>query len=633
LRRHVAARTGRIDVVRIAVAALVAGVSLSCGSSSQTATSPGGTRCALHVQTEPAAFASEGGGGVVRISTARECSWTAQSQAAWLAFSSPAAGQGEGSVQFTVSPNPDPSMRNGNIGVNDERLQIAQAGSPCDLRVSSTHEAVDATGGDRTVMVTASSDQCTWTSSSAVGWIDIVSGREGRGAGAVTFRVSAIGELPRSGVVMVAGQTVHVEQGIGCSYGVDAAAFSMGGAGGSAQVVVSAPPGCAWSAASHAAWLTITSGGSGSGAGTVVFQVAASDGPPRTGTLVVAGRLVTVTQSSACSLAVDATTRAVPAEGGSGTIAVVTGGGCVWSAATTASWIAITSGQSGSGPGEVRFSVAPAESAARTGVIRIGASEVAISQAAPCSFAASPANVTSPATGGAGSIQVTAGAGCAWTARGGAPWILVSEAGGGVGSGSIGYLVTANTGPARQGTMTVAGHTVSVSQASGCTYNLSAAPDLPANGGSGSVSVTTGHGCPWSAASAASWLSVSPAAGAGPGPVQLTAAPNQGPPRTAAITIAGVTATVQQGSACGWSFAPSSIDMDAGGGLGTVLVLVTGLCTWTAESQVPWITVNLATPGAGNGMVQLQIAPNGGAPRTGVVMIAGAPYTVTQRAP
>jgi hypothetical protein len=627
-----------IRVVCAALAALVLGLSLSCGSSSQTVTSPGGSRCALQVQTESTTFAAEGGSGVLRVSTARECSWTAQSQAAWLGLPSPATGQGDGSLPFTVSPNADPSARSGSIGVNDAQLQISQTGSPCDLRVSSTYEAVDATGGDRTITVTASSDQCAWTASSSVPWIDIASGREGRGTGAVRLRISAVGELPRTGVVTVAGQTVHVEQGSGCTYGVDATTFSIGAGGGPGQVAVSAPPGCAWAAESQAPWLTITTGGSGSGTGVVGFQVSPSDGSPRTGTFIAAGRVVTVTQSAACTMTVDGATRAIPADGGTGTIAVLTGSGCGWSAASTAPWIVITAGQSGSGPGEVRFSVAPAGGTARTGAIRIGTVDVTISQAAtqpvPCTFAAAPVSVTSPSEGGSGSIQVTTTPGCEWTARSGAPWVLVADAGGGAGSGAIGYLVTANTGPARQATMTVAGHTVTVSQASGCTFALSAVPDLPAAGGSGAVGVKTGAGCPWSAVSGAGWLAVSPATGAGPGQVQLTAAPNSGPPRTGTVTIAGLTATVQQASPCVWTFSPPSADMDASGGFGTVLVFVSGACTWTAESLVPWITVVLATGPSepGSGMVQMQVAPNTGPARSGVVVIGGVPYTVTQGA-
>jgi hypothetical protein len=55
--------------------------------------------------------------------------------------------------------------------------------------------------------------------------------------------------------------------------------------------------GCDWTAVSHAAWLTIQSGGSGQGSGTVMVAVAANvNGSPRSGTVTVAGSTFVVSQ-------------------------------------------------------------------------------------------------------------------------------------------------------------------------------------------------------------------------------------------------------------------------------------------------------------------------------------------------
>ena len=60
---------------------------------------------------------------------------------------------------------------------------------------------------------------------------------------------------------------------------------------------MSAGSGCAWTARSNEAWITVTSGASGNGSGSVAFIV---DGPQgkndRTGTLTIAGHTFTVTQ-------------------------------------------------------------------------------------------------------------------------------------------------------------------------------------------------------------------------------------------------------------------------------------------------------------------------------------------------
>jgi len=55
---------------------------------------------------------------------------------------------------------------------------------------------------------------------------------------------------------------------------------------------------CTWTASSNAAWLTITSGSSGSGNGSVGYSIAANAGASqRSGTLTIAGQTFTVTQS------------------------------------------------------------------------------------------------------------------------------------------------------------------------------------------------------------------------------------------------------------------------------------------------------------------------------------------------
>ena len=57
---------------------------------------------------------------------------------------------------------------------------------------------------------------------------------------------------------------------------------------------------CSWSATDDASWITITSGASGIGNGTVSYRVAANTGPARTGHIYAAGLTHTVTQQAGC---------------------------------------------------------------------------------------------------------------------------------------------------------------------------------------------------------------------------------------------------------------------------------------------------------------------------------------------
>jgi len=73
-------------------------------------------------------------------------------------------------------------------------------------------------------------------------------------------------------------------------------------------VNVSTRSGCSWSASGNASWISITSGASGTGNGTVSYSVAANPGSARTGSLTVAGQAYSISQSGATAGAVTVTT-------------------------------------------------------------------------------------------------------------------------------------------------------------------------------------------------------------------------------------------------------------------------------------------------------------------------------------
>jgi len=64
------------------------------------------------------------------------------------------------------------------------------------------------------------------------------------------------------------------------------------------MVKVETKTGCAWTAFSNASWITITSNAKQTGDGTVTYVVASNpEIYPRMGTLTIAGKIFTVTQS------------------------------------------------------------------------------------------------------------------------------------------------------------------------------------------------------------------------------------------------------------------------------------------------------------------------------------------------
>lgn len=548
-----------------------------------------------------------------------------------MTLASPTGGQGDGSFQFTVTSNADPSSRTGNITINDQRLAISQEGKPCEFTLSSTHEVMDGAGGDGSIDVRASAAQCAWTAVANVPWISIVSGREGRGNGSIRFHVEAVSGPPRVGAMTVAGQTVQIEQGTGCTYAIAADTFVLDGSGGERQVAVSAPAGCNWTAESRTSWITISSASTFSGPGTVTFRVAATDGPERSGTLIVAGHPVTITQGQGCTFTVTPASISIAASGGPTVIQVQSGSGCGWSATSDTAWITVTAGANGNGSGQVQITIAANTGPARSGSVTVAGHQVTITQAQGCTYAVTPTNISVAASGGPGVIQVQSASDCGWSAASDTPWITVAAGASGNGSGQVQIVVAPNTGPARNGSVTVAAHAVTVAQANGCTYSVTSAPqDVAPGGGSIGATISTGQGCPWTASSSADWITAASTAGSGPSQVTFTVAPNGGPPRSGGITVAGQAFTIAQASACTWTFVPPSTDLPREGGAGNVLVILNGVCTWTATTTTDWIQITGGSSGTGNGLLQFVVGPNGGPSRTGTVTIGGQQYLVRQ---
>jgi len=189
----------------------------------------------------------------------------------------------------------------------------------------------------------------------------------------------------RTGTVTIGGQTFTANQAAAaptCTYSINPTSITVGSDKVSGlTVAVTAGAGCSWSATSQAGWLHIAGTNSGSGNGTVTYNVDDAKNPPRTGTLTIAGQLLTVTQVQ-CSTTLNPQTQAVPVLGGSFTVSVNTQIGCDWQAVESLSWVTVTSGTSGTGTGTVGYTVAPNVAGARSGTVAIGGQTLTINQAA-----------------------------------------------------------------------------------------------------------------------------------------------------------------------------------------------------------------------------------------------------------
>jgi hypothetical protein len=271
----------------------------------------------------------------------------------------------------------------------------------------------------------------------------------------------------RAGSLTIANQTFQVTQAGSCATTLNPASQSVAATAGSATFAVASASGCSWTASTTTPWITITSGASGNGNGTVAFDIAANTGPQRVGTITAAGQTHTVTQAGSCASSINPASQTVPAGGGAATtVAVTIPAGCTWTSSTATPWITITNGASGTGNGSVDFTTAANTGPQRVGTLTIAGQTHTVTQSSGCTFSINPTNqhLNKNAQNGA-SIAVTAGAGCAWTAVSNDSWITVQTGASGTGNGTVTFSVALNgTGSNRIGTMTIAGVTFTVNQ-------------------------------------------------------------------------------------------------------------------------------------------------------------------------
>ena len=252
---------------------------------------------------------------------------------------------------------------------------------------------------------------------------------------------------------------------------------------------------------------------------------------------------------------------------------------------------------------------------------------------AACTFALSTGALSFAAAGGTGSVTVTTGASCAWTAASDRGWMHVDSGANVVGPGTVTVSLTANGGVStRSGTLAIAGQTVTVSQegAPACSVTLSpASASFPKDVASGSFSVTAPAACSWHAASGDTWIAiVSGADGSGSGLVAYAITRNTAvEARSGAIHVADAAFSIaQQGDtpapACAFRVEPVGINacMSVPYELST-LVTTQASCAWTATSDTPWVAIVGGASRSGPGELRFRIGDNYDAPRLGVVKL------------
>ncbi len=210
----------------------------------------------------------------------------------------------------------------------------------------------------------------------------------------------------------------------------------------------------------------------------------------------------------------------------------------------------------GTGNGSVQFTVAAnGASTARTAIVVVAGQSFTITQAgAParvCNYGLNGTGQTFNASGGLGGVDMRTASGCAWQSQSDAPWLTITGGNSGTGDGTISFAVAANPGLGqRVGTITATGNLIfTVTQTGSCVYAVTppAPSSFPAEGGSGSATVSTTAGCSWTAVSNAPWITLTGAiSGTGNGTVPFAVGRNTDAARGGTMTIAGQTVNITQ---------------------------------------------------------------------------------------
>ena len=251
-----------------------------------------------------------------------------------------------------------------------------------------------------------------------------------------------------------------------CTVSLSSGAAAFPADGGSGQLDVTAPAGCPWAAGSVESWIYVQQA-SGTGGGTIRYQIGTNSGASRTGTITVSGRVFTVTQSAApsgCTYSISPTSGEASTPS-TGIIQVTAPAGCGWRAFTRSTWI-VLSGVQGTGSGSVRYEVGPNPGTTRLDSIQIADQTFRLTQYGTCpssSYSLSPRAQVLDWDDQTGTlITVTAPGNCGWSASSIYSWIR--PFGAGSGDGTVGFSVTQNRGSWRQGTISVGGQTVIITQ-------------------------------------------------------------------------------------------------------------------------------------------------------------------------
>ncbi len=244
--------------------------------------------------------------------------------------------------------------------------RVADATPACSYAV--VPSSVVAYSGQTLGFAVTAPSGCAWTAApSDSSWITLNSAASGAGASAVTMTLgqNSTGST-RTGTVNIHGQLFSItEADASCTYQVTGNTNVVPSSGGTVQLSVTAPAGCPWSVTPPTPYISVVSGQSGAGNGTVTLSFAPNGSVEGLAPTVQVGNAPATTLRQASGCAYSVTPASIGDGGGNGTMAVTSSlAACTWKATSDASWLSVSG--NGTGSGSITYEVQPNTGAPRT---------------------------------------------------------------------------------------------------------------------------------------------------------------------------------------------------------------------------------------------------------------------------
>ena len=270
-----------------------------------------------HTVSQPAAvsalstngydFAAVGESCELKVSLADIVEWQIQNTNSWLTVVGATNRVGPGMVTLQASPNETVYSKEGTVTIARKLFHVTQEARGVEVEYETKLFGTD--GGSDSISIHPDG-QVSWTAvSSDETWITIFQGDSGVGDGEIMYVVSPyVGDgQARTGTITVGDKVVYISQRA-YDLSIDPAGSLVPGNNGAGEFGVSAGINDVWTAIVTEPWITIIEGyDAGTGSGVVRFAYADNDtGKMRTGKIIVAGEVYTLTQKARELVAVSA---------------------------------------------------------------------------------------------------------------------------------------------------------------------------------------------------------------------------------------------------------------------------------------------------------------------------------------